>query len=56
MLGRATGICSDSGASPPRTTTACRGGGFNPGRAMKPPRGVRVSLDHTGPESCELSS
>src|SRR4051812_27759522 len=30
-LERASGISSDCGASPPRTTTAWRGGVFNPG-------------------------
>jgi hypothetical protein len=47
-LERAIGISSESGASPPRTTTACRGGAFNPGRAMKPPRGVSTSPDEIG--------
>ena len=48
MLERKSGMCSDWGASPPRTTTAWRGGDFRPGRAMKPPRGVMAS-----PESGE---
>jgi hypothetical protein len=55
-LERATGMSLDSGLSPPRTTTACRGGGFKPGRAMKPPRGVIHSRDGTGPEGAGLSS
>jgi len=54
-LERRTGMCSDSGASPPRTTTAWRGGGFKPGRAMNPPRGVMASAD-TGADSNESSS
>lgn len=44
-LERATGMCSDNGASPPRTTTAWRGGGLSPGLAMKPPRGVIASRE-----------
>jgi hypothetical protein len=55
MLERSSGMCSDSGASPPRTTTACRGGDFKPGRAMKPPRGVMASAE-TGAESSGSSS
>ena len=54
-LERSTGMCSDTGASPPRTTTACRGGDFSPGRAMKPPRGVSASAD-TGADSSRFSS
>lgn len=55
-LGRATGMSSLSGASPTRTTTACRGGVFKPGRAMKPPRGVTASLDGGGSVKRELRS
>ncbi|MES1182431.1 MAG: hypothetical protein ABUL60_01380 [Myxococcales bacterium] len=54
-LERRSGMCSDSGASPPRTTTAWRGGDFKPGRAMNPPRGVMASAD-TGADSKESSS
>lgn len=54
MLERKSGMCSDWGASPPRTTTACRGGDFKPGRAMKPPRGVMASPESG--ESIESSS
>ena len=50
-LERATGMSSHVGASPPRTTTAWRGGVFRPGRAMKPPRGVSASSDAGGAES-----
>lgn len=50
-LARATGMCSDSGASPIRTTTACCGGRLSPGRAIKPPRGVAASGDTTSSES-----
>ena len=55
-LERASGMCSDSGTSPTRTTTACRGGAFNPGRAMKPPRGVWASRENAGSESGDFSS
>lgn len=56
-LERASGISSDSGASPSRTTTACRGAAFKPGRAINPPRGVTASRDSGGPGSAtSLSS
>lgn len=50
-LERATGMSFEIGASPPRTTTAWRGGGLSPGRAMKPPRGVIASLEMAAPDS-----
>jgi len=53
-LERKRGMCSVWGASPPRTTTAWRGGDFKPGRAMKPPRGVMASPESG--ESMEASS
>jgi hypothetical protein len=55
-LERASGISSWTGASPPRTTTAWRGGVFKPGRAMKPPRGVAASPENAGAESNGSSS
>jgi hypothetical protein len=56
QLERATGISPVGSALPPRTTTACRGGFFKPGRAMKPPRGVSTAREATGSKSDELSS
>jgi hypothetical protein len=50
-LGRASGMSSVMGASPTRTTTACRGGTFKPGLAMKPPRGVSALRDDREPRS-----
>lgn len=50
-LERATGMSLEIGASPPRTTTAWRGGGLSPGRAMNPPRGVIASLEIAAPDS-----